>query len=278
MTSLNSVSTPSVTLPLQNIDISAGYRYPETWNYQKSAHKPTLGTGASSGKTIQNDPGAALLVPNLTPAQASFVSDDVNDTVAGTGAQLVAMFGVNSNGYFRSEVIQMNGTTPVLSSDSYYTIDNALLVQQGAAGQQGTITFPIAGNSQGAILADQRNSLGSNFLVPINYTFYLQQIAGSGSSNILIEAFLQFNIFGGGTVLGKTNVFNASASAFSWEFPHSPIPVPSGTWVRFDASGNSGDNATIFLCGTMVHNDAIKEGRGHALGAPPGSIWDTVNL
>lgn len=80
-----------------------------------------------------------------TPEDVNIVSDDINDTIAGTGAQKVKVIGLN-NGVITTEIIDLNGTTPVTLVNQYDFIHRMLVVQ---AGSVAPVISAIAG-SQGA--------------------------------------------------------------------------------------------------------------------------------
>lgn len=261
---------------LAGLDISLGYRYPEMFSYLMNGHKPILGTGASSGKTVQNDPAVTHVGPQLTPAVATFTSDDAADAFGGLGAQLVVVLGVNSDGFFEVEAVPLDGTSPASTVGSYYVIDNAVVVLEGASGQQGTIVADINGQSQGAILAELRALLTGHFLVPINYNLYLAVEMHTSTSNVKNTNFIQFDVFNGGTtsIVGSVNQVDKAVEATY--VADAPIILPAGTYVRVVSSGNSGDSSTVLVSGFMVHTSVNKSPLGHILGAPPGSVYNYV--
>lgn len=258
--------------------ISLGYLYPAVWNYLVAGHKPVLGTGASSGKTIQNDPTVTFLQPSLTPAVATLTSDDANDAFGGLGAQLALVSGVGGDGFYRSELVALAGTDGADTVNTYYIIDDAVRLLEGASGQQGTITVAIDGNSMGAITPALGAMLTAHWLTPINYYFYPTSQVESGTSNIDVQGVVQFNVFGGGSNQIVANTFYADNSVSEILYYPTPFPFPPGTYVRFDAYGNSGDAATFYGAGRMIHVDLVKDVRGHQISAPPGTVYDAVNL
>lgn len=106
-----------------------------------------------------------------TAEDVTIVSDDISDTIAGTGAQKIKVIGFD-NGIILSEIIDLNGTTPVTLANQYDFIHRCLVVQAGvtspiipaivnSAGAAGTITLTgvtssavravIAGNTGGSL-------------------------------------------------------------------------------------------------------------------------------
>lgn len=259
------------------LDVSLGYKLPEMWSYLITGHKPTLGTGASNGKTIQNDGSVSFIEPSFTPTVATFTSTDTNDTFGGTGATTVLAAGINSDGYWQNEIVLLNGTTGASTVTQYYVIENAIVVAEGSLGQQGTITVTVDGQSMGAIAPDLRALLTAHWLTPINYYFYPTQQVESATTNVKVGSQLTFNVFAGGRSSVNANTLWVDKTAHSLLFIDTPFPIPPGTYVRFDATGNSGDGASIYYAGIMVHESLVKDPKGHQISAPPGTIYNATS-
>ena len=79
------------------------------------------------------------------------VSDDVNDTSAGTGAQTVTVIGLNSSWAEVSQTVTMNGTTAVaLATDlirvyRMYVATSGTYATQSAGSHVGNITLRVSG-------------------------------------------------------------------------------------------------------------------------------------
>lgn len=277
-----SILTPSYRYPQHNletrkyfsIDTSTGYYYPLTVGYLFVGHFRNV---SGTPRTIQNDGVTNLIVPSLTPDVATLVSDSTDDDAlsspVGSGALYALVSGVNGDQYYRSELVALNGTTPVTTTDTYYLVDNVVVVQVGAAGQQGLITVSIDGNPMGAIRADFGAMLTAHMLVPKNYYFYASRQSMGGSSNVDVNAVLQFNVFGGGTARSLANSFNVDAANTELSF-EVPFAIPPGTYVRADAKGSVGDEVTIYFEGLFVHQSVV-EPKGHTLSMPVGTILST---
>lgn len=86
-----------------------------------------------------------------TAAALEVVSDDINDTAAGTGARTVTITGLDGDWAETSEIITLNGTTPVATVGTYTRIFRMRVTTTGtyataAAGSHaGTITLRAAG-------------------------------------------------------------------------------------------------------------------------------------
>lgn len=87
----------------------------------------------------------------LTTLQVS--SDNVNDTAAGTGARTVEVIGLGADFDEVSEVVTMNGTTPVVLSTQFYRVYRVRVMESGtyadqlSASHTGTITLEESDNT-----------------------------------------------------------------------------------------------------------------------------------
>ena len=82
------------------------------------------------------------------------VSTDANDTSAGTGARKVAILGLDASFNVISDVVTLDGTTPVESFVAFYRITGLFLLSAGSSlTNEGTINFTssISATLQGCI-------------------------------------------------------------------------------------------------------------------------------
>ena len=75
------------------------------------------------------------------------VSDSVLDTAAGTGARTLLVEGVNDDFDEISEIVTLDGLTPVSTLQNFLYVNSSTVATAGATtGNQGLITFNITGN------------------------------------------------------------------------------------------------------------------------------------
>lgn len=72
-------------------------------------------------------------VAPTTNRTMSVVSSSASDAAAGTGARTLTLSGLNSSYADISETITLNGTTPVVSSNSYVMLNNTLVATAGSS-------------------------------------------------------------------------------------------------------------------------------------------------
>lgn len=86
------------------------------------------------------------------PTAIQVTSTDVNDTLVGTGAQRVRIYGYNAAFQFQFEDIDLNGQTPAVGALSFFRIINCIVIQNNTVGVKqspnlGTIFFTPAGDA-----------------------------------------------------------------------------------------------------------------------------------
>jgi hypothetical protein len=104
--------------------------------------------------TVPEDvwPVGGLVAYPAAADQVSMVSDDAADTIAGTGAQLVQIEAIDANLNVVTEIMALNGTTPVLSVGLFLAVNGARVISTGSGGKNaGVITFTIDSNLNDAI-------------------------------------------------------------------------------------------------------------------------------
>lgn len=67
----------------------------------------------------------------LTAETVSVASSSVNDTAAGTGARTIRISGLDATGNFQTEIVTLNGTTPVVTTTQWLRINRAFILTSG---------------------------------------------------------------------------------------------------------------------------------------------------
>ena len=100
--------------------------------------------------------------------QMSVVSTSAADT-----AVVKLITGLDANFAPITEVLTVNGLTPVLTTKSYLRINNVRTTSGNAVG---TVTFTNNGNTYAKILPGTGQTQMSQYTVPAGYTFYLTRV------------------------------------------------------------------------------------------------------
>lgn len=139
-------------------------------------HNPDI--DAASGFEDLWDAGGNLV--RLTSAETMNISSSLaSDTSAGVGLQTVLVKGVDGTGAEISEVISMNGTTDVLTVNTYYRVNFLISLTAGSTGYNVgviTATASIAGTVQCQMNADVGLSHNSQYTVPLGKSAYLFKV------------------------------------------------------------------------------------------------------
>lgn len=124
---------------------------------------------------------SGLSSPNnvfATAAAMQVLSDstaDVNES--GVGAHKLNIVGIKSDGAVAEETVNLNGTTPVATSNSYLVVMAIYVSKEGASGQQGTITL--------------RTTSGSNTVFKIHSDYKTKQDAVMyNDSSVIVDKLL----------------------------------------------------------------------------------------
>lgn len=124
-----------------------------------------------------------------TAAVVNVASGSANDdgSPAGTGAQTIRLYGVDSNYDLATEDIVLNGTSNVASTTSWWHIHKMRVLTVGSGGTNaGAITATSAAAGTPvlcSIAASAGQSRSTVFLVPRNATAYLTYIHAGYSNN-----------------------------------------------------------------------------------------------
>lgn len=128
---------------------------------------PTLDVKRDLWEHISN------LVYLTTARTMSLVSTSASDTAAGTGTRAVLVVGLDGNYNSIQELVFLNGTTPVVTQQSFLRLHQLLTAVAGSGGTNVgliTATATTDGTVQANILAGISGSRMGHFTVPAGYT------------------------------------------------------------------------------------------------------------
>jgi hypothetical protein len=143
----------------------------------------------------------------LTSAeQLNIVSTSTNDTAAGTGAQQVIISGIDADYNEIFEFITMDGTTKVLTTNSYLDIFRIVVFTAGSLEtNDGNITATSAGTTTLLAQATAGDSITqmSHYTIPAGYTGF-----------IMTETFSVYQADGAGARQGEIDFFRKRSRQF----------------------------------------------------------------
>ena len=180
------------------------------------------------------------LYPYLSAASTlNLVSTSTSDTaIAGSGARVVYVTGLDLNYNPISETVALNGTTPVNTANSYLRINNAYVVVSGTFGGTNAGAISLNANSNSAVLGIIRAGIGrvanAVYTVPNGFVAVVASIEGSvgGGANFLASIARADN---SNTLVTQTgamntgNVFNITATVPFEEVVPGNVLLPQHT-------------------------------------------------
>lgn len=123
----------------------------------------------------------------LTAAETlDIVSDDLDDTAAGSGVRAVRIKGLDANYNLIQEDVTMDGTTPVTTTNSFLRVFRAFGTLFGSSEtNEGTVTITAttAGTTHASLEPGVGQTQKTQFTVPNGYYGYFYQLYYSGLRN-----------------------------------------------------------------------------------------------
>ena len=189
MSSCNNVNTTGGTSPgTSDIDFFLAVAKGDFTGYSKiSKFGRNPGVKSADYESIWD---GSNLYPWPTAAETlSVVSDDADDTSAGTGARTVEIEGLDSSWNVLTETVTMNGLTPVVTTGLFLRVYRARVVTAGSTGtNEGTITMTNTTSSNVIAQISVDNSgfgqtLMAIYTIPAGKTGYLISLDFSSSKD-----------------------------------------------------------------------------------------------
>lgn len=206
---------------------------------------------------IEQDVWGSDSVFSLPTTNESYevVSTSANDTVLGTGARSVYVESLGADGLIQSQVVQLNGTTPVQLTGLHsfprmmYVIDSSLTSRANL----GQLTLRVSGG--GAIRSVMRPmesmSHDSIYRVPADREFHITDLDyHTGSTNKKVTVNSKVLPAGGNTWL-TTSVLPFSRQSFTRDFKNASAVYPPNTTIKYSAylDVSGGDDLALILAG-----------------------------
>lgn len=185
----------------------------------------------------------------------SIVSTSTNDDVAGTGAQYLLINGLDNDYNLIQETVVMDGTTPVVTSNSYLRVHRLRVVTSGSGQTNaGTITATAstASTTQAQILAGNSITRMSHFTIPAGYTGFTTHVvmscfreSGSGAREAEITQMAYSPSINTIYKTLKYGVTNNGGPVITTPRVPSVTPEKTTIWYRGLASGANTEVSTI---------------------------------
>lgn len=234
------------------ISIALGH-HPGWESFRKFGMNPDVDTGTEEVWAA----GGIRVLPSAA-AVASVVSDDVNDTAAGTGARTVVVNGLDEDYHDVTETVTLNGTSPVQTTQTFIRINRTFCSTAGSSSQNaGNISTSIGGDLQSYIEATEGQCHCCNYTVPADHTLlitYYSHTTGRQASTTDIHFLGQLKVFGADPVWRSiSDVYN-----FQIQYANDAtvVALPAKSDLRVLAVSNANNNVvSAIIGGFLVHND-----------------------
>jgi hypothetical protein len=242
-------------------------------------YKTEVALGRRQGSTLWNkfgynadvDVGTEVIaafggsfIPPTTARTLSIVSSDANDTSAGTGARTLTVYGVDANRVAATEVVTMNGTTPVVTSGTWLGVNRIALTTAGT----GLV-------NAGTITATATTDLTTQATIPAGDGTTQQCIFFTQADHVGLAEWLTVNLirFGSGTeakVTIKGYVYSAATGVKQEVFrqyidqgivdhfeltPPIPYPIPEKSCYWLECTTDQNNTSVAARFSLIEHRD-----------------------
>lgn len=203
-----------------------------------------FGTNSAIATTFITAWENSTVLPFLSVAQnLSIVSTSLSDTTVS-----ILVNGLDADYNITTEVVALNGTTPVVTTKKFFRINDLITVSGNAVGD---ITASYSGTVYAKILAGRGKNQAAVFTVPAGYSFYLGRIdafTATANNDTKIMTFRNRVTYSDG------RVFNVAQTSFVSRMDiqrNLPFKVPEKATIEFQARMNS-QTADIGIFGDGV--------------------------
>jgi len=222
------------------------------------------GVNPSVGDSFEDlwDAGGKFLFPTAGETW-EVVSDNVNDISEGTGAKTLLITGLDDSYVEQSEVIAMNGTTPVTTTRTdWFRIRSVIVVSSGSGETNaGDITIRVSGggDTRSLIRTGLSNTFNGFFTVPANKTLFVLNAQVLIPKNEDVVNRNRFKGFGTNTFLsgGDNPLYQNQGIAVFTSLPTLPQKTD---FVVTSKSTNTSVSVSILIQGKLVDDEGSSIG------------------
>lgn len=219
----------------------ASERMPEVVPVNIFGFSRTVGTDF---QTIWND-GGQYVHPSAA-VQMSCVSTSASDTMT------IVISGLNADYETIAEIVQINGTTPVTTTNSFYRINSATIL---SGSNVGDITVSEGGTEYAHIEATLGTTQACVYTVPANHSLYIFRISltsGTVNSNKYITYRNRVDSSTGRVLRVAEATFQQNMQTFDRQIPFRIAPKSD---FQFEAKSSSGTNELSIFIEALLMRD-----------------------
>ena len=171
----------------------------------------------------------------------SISSTDADDNIAGTGARLLFIDGLDINYAQISEVVILNGTTSVNTTQDFYRINDAIIISAGSSwSNEGEIDILHNGTIVSRISELEGESHQAVYTVPANHTLFTGtfSVSSGKSDEVAVTAWVRPNITG---VMFLSSTTYAYQNTWIFEnYNEFPFPEKTDFEIRAELTSPAG--------------------------------------
>lgn len=209
------------------------------------------------------------LIPFMQlPTTIEVVSDNVNDTSAGSGMRTIVVQYLDATYNHKVTTITLNGTTPVAFPEQVTAIN---LVARGSVGtfrssNQGNISLRDAGGlgkTYSYMPANKGIARSSAFTVPLGYTFFVHSVIFSVNRVDTNDRYANFSFVSmntSGAIAKSLEVALGAQLPYlhnTQQFPVVSFPERMTLWVTCESVSITGTSITGGFAGFAVKNSSL---------------------
>lgn len=227
-------------------------KLPGKATFDKFGDNSAIGT---SFEDIWNQGGTLVHLSSAETMNIVSTSTADDGAPAGTGAQTLKVLGLDNNYNEISETITLNGTTNVLTSNSYLRVHTMYVITAGSGQTNAgviTATASAAATVQGHVTIGYGRTTQCMYTVPAGKTLYIKSLTVSVEKSKDIEVHLDVRKFGEIFVVRKVlRLFEAAADII---IDHG-IPILEKSDFRIKGKTSAGTvGAAAEVVGILVDN------------------------
>jgi len=195
-------------------------------------------------QTIWND-GGQYVHPSAA-VQMSCVSTSASDTMT------IVISGLNADYETIAEIVQLNGTTPVTTTNSFYRINSATIL---SGSNVGDITVSEGGTVYANIEATLGTTQACIYTVPADHSLYIFRISltsGTVNSNKYITYRNRVDSSTGRVLRVAEATFQLNMQTFDRQIPFRIAPKSD---FQFEAKSSSGTNELSIFVEALLMKD-----------------------
>ena len=195
-------------------------------------------------QTIWND-GGQYVHPSAA-VQMSCVSTSASDTMT------IVISGLNADYEAIAEIVQINGTTPVTTTNSFYRINSATIL---SGSNVGDITVSEGGTEYAHIEATLGTTQACIYTVPANHSLYIFRISltsGTVNSNKYITYRNRIDSSSGRILRVAEATFQQNMQTFDRQIPFRIAPKSD---FQVEAKSSSGTNELSIFVEALLMKD-----------------------